>query len=160
MDEKTYISIMIDSQKKKLQLLEGILRETKRQEEILRAEEFDEDTFNGIVAHKGKLIEAVENLDAGFEDVYARVREEVTGNPAEYRDSIIELQKIITKVTDTGVAIETLENGNRTLFEIKLGAGRKKIKEFRVGQQTAAAYYKLMTDKHREGDSYFMDKRK
>ncbi len=160
MDNNTYISILIDSQRKKLQLLDGVIRETKRQTELLREEEFDEEAFYAIVEHKGKLIEGIENLDAGFEDVYTRVREEVTANPDEFRDSIIELQKIITKVTDAGVEIETLENSNKTLFEIKLGAGRKKIKEFRVGQQTAAAYYKLMTDKHREGDSYFMDKRK
>ena len=48
----TYISILIDSLKKKIEVLERLRDDTEKQEEILSRDELDFDAFNKTIESK------------------------------------------------------------------------------------------------------------
>ena len=155
----TYIRMMIDILSKKEAHLEKILEYTKSQEEVLKRDFFAEEEFSALVEKKEGLIKKIDEFDDGFQSVYNRMAEELTNNKEQYKEQILELQALITKVTDLGVALTALEQKNRANMEICLRDKKKGIKEFKVSKQTADKYYKNMIGMQ-TGASYFMDQKK
>ncbi len=74
---RTQIKILLDSQEKKLLVLERLLVLTKQQEENLKSEEFDADKMEDCIRRKNLLINDLTKLDDGFEGIYARVGAEL-----------------------------------------------------------------------------------
>ena len=69
----TYISILIDSLKKKIEVLERLRDDTEKQEEILSRDELDFDAFNKTIESKEKSLARLSELDDGFLEVYEKV---------------------------------------------------------------------------------------
>ena len=69
----TYISILIDSLKKKIEVLERLRDDTEKQEEILSRDELDFDAFNKTIESKQKSLARLSELDDGFLEVYEKV---------------------------------------------------------------------------------------
>lgn len=144
MEKNQYIPIMIQSLKKKSQILDAIMELNKRQKEELENPGLDPDDFDKTVAEKAEKIEALETLDAGFQDLYERVSEELKENKDAYREEIAEMQDYIRKLTDKSATIQAQEARNKSLMEQKFTAVRRQVKEVRKSQKVVNQYYKNM----------------
>lgn len=154
----TYIRMMLDILSKKGTSLKALLELTTAQEKILKQEEFDEDGFEELMKQKSEHIRKLEEFDNGFQSIYNRVAEEITNHKEEYKDQILEMQGLITEVTDLGVKLTALEEKNKTVLEMKFRERRQNIRQFKVSKETANKYYKNMIGMRTEA-SYFMDQK-
>jgi len=155
----TYIRMMLDILSKKESQLTSLLELTTAQEQILKEEEFDEDAFTDIIAKKREHLRKIEEADNGFQAIYNRIAEEIQNKKEAYKEQILEMQGLITRVTDLGVKLSALEEKNKTALEAKLQGKRQNIRQFKVSKQTADKYYKNMIGMQ-TGASYFMDQKK
>lgn len=155
----TYISVLHGSLRKKLELVKELLEFTKEQNIILSEEDVDVDSFDKIVSEKDIRINEVLEIDKGFDSVFNKIGSTIKSNPQEYRQQILEMQNLIRTITDIGVEIEGLENKNKEKFSKFILAKREEIKDFKKSNNTAASYYKNMSNQHQEWKSYFVDRK-
>lgn len=155
-----YLVALRDSLQSKWDVLKEILSLTEQQEKILNAEEMNWDSFDGILQKKGKLLEKIEELDRGFEDIFDKVGATLKDNATQYKPQILELQNSVRVVTECGVKVQVLEKKNKDKFVAAVANKRKEIKDFRTSNKTAASYYQNMANQHHEWQSYFYDKKK
>ena len=101
----------------------------------------------------------IAEIDKGFDSVFNKIGSTIKANPQEYRQQILELQNLIRTITDIGVEIEGLENKNKEKFSKFILAKREEIKDFKKSNNTAASYYKNMSNQHQEWKSYFVDRK-
>ncbi len=155
----TYVRMMLDVLNKKEVHLAKLLELTQEQETVLKNEEFNEAEFALLIEKKSGHLRKLEEFDNGFQSIYNRVAEEIKTNKDEYKDQILEMQALITAVTDIGVKLSALEEKNKTMLENKLQGRKQNIRQFKVSKQTADKYYKNMIGMQ-TGASYFMDQKK
>jgi len=154
----TYIRMMIDVLSKKEVHLEKLLELTTEQEALLKKEEFNEAEFALLIEKKSENLRKLDEFDNGFQSIYNRVAEELKNNKDEYKEQILEMQTLITRVTDLGVKLSALEEKNKNALELKFREKRQDIRQFKVSKQTADKYYKNMIGMQ-TGASYFMDQK-
>lgn len=155
----TYIRMMIDILHKKEVQLTKLLELTNAQEQLLKEDTLEEEAFDEIIAKKEEHLRRIEETDNGFQSIYNRVENEMKNNKDLYKDQILEMQQLITKVTGLGVKLSAMEEKNRAALEAKLQGKRQSIRQFKVSKQTADKYYKNMIGMQ-TGASYFMDQKK
>ena len=155
----TYIRMMLDVLNKKEVHLKKLLEFTTEQEQLLKEDTFDEAEFTTLIEKKDGIIRKIEEFDNGFQSIYNRVEEELKENKDSYKEQILEMQKLITGITDLGVKLSAMEEKNRAGLEPKLREKRQGIRQFKVSKQTADKYYKNMIGMQ-TGASYFMDQKK
>lgn len=155
----TYIRMMLDVLNKKEVHLKKLLEFTTEQEQLLKEDTFDEAEFTTLIEKKDGIIRKIEEFDNGFQSIYNRVEEELKENKDSYKEQILEMQKLITGITDLGVKLSAMEEKNRAVLEPKLREKRQGIRQFKVSKQTADKYYKNMIGMQ-TGASYFMDQKK
>ena len=73
--ETEYVQIMIDSLKKKVDILNQIAALNQEQKVLIQADVLDLEAFDAIVEKKGERIDTLTNLDSGFQKLYDRVKE-------------------------------------------------------------------------------------
>jgi len=154
----TYVRMMLDVLNKKETHLIKLLELTKEQEALLKADELNEAEFELLIDKKGGHLRKLEEVDQGFQSVYNRVAEEMKTNKEAYKEQILEMQGLITRVTDLGVELSALEEKNKAALEVKLQNRKQTIRQFKVSKQTASTYYKNMIGMQ-TGASYFMDQK-
>ncbi|MCI9276868.1 MAG: flagellar protein FliT [Lachnospiraceae bacterium] len=140
-----YLTLLEESLRRKLQVMEEIQKYNMRQQEIFQSGEVDIDKFDEYVAEKGVLIDKLTALDSGFEKLYAKVSEELQGSREQYADQIRTLQGLVTQVTDRSVDIQAQEARNKKLVEDFFRRERDGIKIGRKSTKAAIGYYKTMS---------------
>lgn len=156
----TMINIITDTLRRKIETLEQLSKATAEQEELLAGQEPDWDAFEKLMTDKETALERLNVLDDGFMELYERVAGTLRDNGADYADEIQRIQGSIRRITDLSTGLRVAEERNRQRMEIVLSSGRKKVKDFKINSKTAAAYYKNMSGRHQEGDSYFFNRQK
>ena len=116
---KQYVEILLESLKKKKSMLQNILEQNIRQEEVIR-NNCDMDEFDRTVKLKRRYIWELESLDIGFEKIYA-------------------------SITDLSVRIQASEERNKKLVETYFSYTRGKIRESKKSVRVASDYYKSMS---------------
>lgn len=159
MEKSQYIPIMIQSLKKKNQILDVIIGLNQQQRDELEDPGLDPDDFDLTVEKKAKQIEELEALDVGFQELFERVREELTGNREAYGEEIAQMQELIRSLTEKSADIQTQEQRNKELMTRKFAAVRKQVKEVRKSQRIVNQYYKNMM-KTAYIEPQFTDKKK
>ena len=125
--EETYISIMLQSLKKKAAVLDEIIRLDDLQKDRLTDSECPVEDFDQTVEDKGKLIEQLGQLDSGFEKLYAQVSEELQDNKEQYADEIRQMQSLIRSITDKSVKIQAQEARNKDLMKSGRASCRERV---------------------------------
>ena len=156
---ENYLSILEDSLRKKLQLLDELLKYTSQQQEQLKAQELDYEAFDQLVEKKEPLIQQIMDLDQGFETVYERVKEQLVDNKSQYATQITTLQELITRLTDRSVRLQAMEQRNKAAVEHALHKSRTKIRDGRRNQQAALNYYKSMNQTNFVPPQFLDDKK-
>lgn len=158
MEKKSYIDMMIDSLKKKIILLEKISEFNDMQKQVITADSFDEDDFDGLVEEKNKLIIEINKLDDGFETIYDRIRDELQQDKAAYADEIQVMQECIGRIVGLTSSIEAEEKRIKAEVEKQFSKLKQSIKETRKNSAAVSSYYKSMSKVDTEPQ--FMDRKK
>ena len=151
-----YVDIMLQSLKKKEQVLKEIIDQNQRQREILEDINGSAEDFDATVEAKTKLIEQLEQLDSGFQKLFDRMKEELEGNREAYADQIREMKQYIRSVTDKSIEIQAQEARNKDLMTSKFASVKKQVKTMRKSSAAVNEYYKTMS-KLNYVDPQFMD---
>lgn len=159
MEKSQYISIMIQSLKKKSAVLDTIMELNIQQKEELENPALDPDDFDRTVEKKAEQIQQLELLDNGFQELYEKVREELQSNREAYREDIAYMQEYIRKLTDKSATIQAQEARNKDLMTQKFASVRKQVKEVRKSQKVVNQYYKSMM-KANYMEAHFTDNKK
>ena len=144
MEKNNYILILKEDLKKKNLILDKIILANQKQADALDDPNLDPDDFDHIVEEKANLIEQLEKLDDGFEQVYARVREELQDNKDAYKEDIALMQKMIRQLTDKSATIQVQEMRNKDKMTQKFAAIKKQVREIRSSQKVVNQYYRNM----------------
>lgn len=153
-----YLSVLEDSLKKKLQILDELTDYTTQQQELLKVEELDYEAFDRLVDQKEPLIEKIMELDQGFETVYDRIKEQLLDNKEQYAQ-IRALQSLIGELTDKSVKLQTMEQRNKSAVEQQFRKSREKIRQGRQNKQAALNYYKNMNNANYVPPQFLDDKK-
>jgi len=159
MEKNTYIPIMIQSLKKKNQILDVIIQLNQRQRDELENPGLDPDDFDKTVEEKDVQIQKLDTLDTGFQELFEKVREELNDNREAYREEIAQMQKYIRSLMEKSASIQVQEAHNKALMQQKFAAVRRQIKEVRQSQKVVNQYYRNMM-KTNFIDPQFTDKKK
>lgn len=155
----TYIIILIQSLEKKIKVLDKIIESNQEQKEILSQEEMDTDRFEANLNEKGNLVDELNLLDDGFQDIYDRIKDELGTNREAYKEEIKQMQKLISEITEKSVTIRAEEERNRALAIKQFDSMRGNITTAKRSRQAANTYYSNMS-RVNTIDAQFMDKRK
>ena len=157
--QETYVEIMIQSLNKKLIVLDKIIEANGRQKETLENENAPVEDFDQIVEEKAALIEQMQQLDSGFEKLFARVQEELQSNKDAHAEEIKNMQNCIRRITDKSMEIQAQEARNKDLMVRKFAYVKDTAKSMRTNAKAASQYYKNMM-KLNYVDPQFMDNKK
>jgi hypothetical protein len=156
---QAYIQLLVDTLRKKTEVLNLLMNFTQQQENIISSDTFQENQFLQIISLKEEQIQILSKLDIGFEQLYESVKDELTISKERYGSEIEVLKDLITKITDLSVKLQVLEKRNKSKLDVLFARKRKEIKNSRISNQTATNYYKTMANQH-EAQSFFYDKKK
>ena len=156
--DSNYLMIMVESLSKKINILEQLLSYTKEQEALLEEEEWSMEEFQQLLDKKGELIDVLNTMDEGFEQVYERMEEEINGNKEKYTTEILLMQQRIKMITDLSIKLQELEYKNKEKIEAEFSKKRNEIKNFRQSKDSVNKYYRTMS-KTQIVDSAFLDKK-
>lgn len=140
------LTILSESLDKKLEILQKVQEYNRRQEKAFSEETADLDDFDAAIDEKGRLIDEINRLDAGFETMYAKLADELKNNRERYAAQIRELQQKVTAVTDLSVTVQAQEARNKQLVEQYFAKRRAGIKEGRTSSKAAYNYYRNMNN--------------
>lgn len=152
------LTILSESLDKKLQVLNEIQEYNRKQEQSFLGETANFEDFDAALEEKDRLIEQLNKLDEGFEIVYEKLANELSGNREKYKVQIRELQDKIRQVTEMGVTIQAQEQRNKKLVEQYFAKERNNIRQERKNSKAAYDYYKRMSG-GAYTDPQFMDSR-
>lgn len=155
----TYIKVLIDTLQKKKSVLEQIYDGTKQQKELLQSGKFKENEFQKIMSLKGMLLDELEKLDNGFEQIYERVALVLKHNKDMYKEDILAAQNLIQQIMDLSISIRALEEQNKERFPACVMEQRKRMENIRTSSKLLNNYYKNKPNTHQTGQSYFVDKK-
>ena len=159
MPYESYVAVLEDSLKKKVDILRQLQLLCQEQSDILDDDNMAAEIFEENVEKKGVLISKLEGLDQGFEQLYARVKEEITSNREQYKERILHMQELIRDITDRSVQIQVMESRNKDKAQIRFGEIRSQIREVRHSGKAVSNYYQNMM-KMNTVDPQFMDSKK
>ena len=159
MENNEYIMIMIQSLKKKIQILDTIIMLNERQRDELENPALDPSDFDKTVEEKAAQIEAIDALDIGFQELFDKVREELHENCGMYHEEIVRMKGYIRELTEKSVSIYTQEASNKALMQEKFAAVKRQVREVRQSQKVVNQYYRNMM-KTNFIDPQFTDKKK
>ena len=157
MEIRQYVKILIESLEKKKRILQALQEENKKQEEAIKKND-DIAEFDRIVEYKGKLIDEMQILDNGFENVYKRIHEELVSEKVAYKEEIATMQTLIAEIMELSVSLQATEQRNKQLVEGYFSYARGKIKQTKKSVRVASEYYKSMS--RFNGNDPWLDKKK
>ena len=157
--ESTYVNIMIQSLHKKVKVLEEIKSLNQLQKALLEDEKSSVDEFDKTVEDKSACIKQLEQLDDGFDTLFAKVKETLNSDKDAYADRIRTMQDLIRQITDLSMELQAQESRNKDLMTRKFVSVRERAKVVRTNTKVANQYYKNMMNLHYV-DPQFMDNKK
>lgn len=159
MSGEDYIDILAESLVKKNHILDEIRKLNQEQKQILSDENLTPGMFEKTLDKKAALIDELNQMDEGFQQLYEKVRPEIQEHMEHYADKIRMMQEEIQKITDKTVAIQTEELRNKQLVENKFSSIKKQIREVKSSQKAVNTYYRNMMNRN-VMEAQFLDRKK
>ncbi len=155
----TYLDMLQDSLKKKLDILNEIIAYQREEMDMLKEESMDMEAFDKNIDKKVALAEGIDKLDDGFEQVYDRIREEMIGHKEKYAVQIRAMQDMIAEITEKNASIQAEESRIKLAVDHYVRRESAALRQKRDNGKAARSYYNNMK-KLNYVDSQFMDKKK
>lgn len=156
---ENYLEILEESLKQKDAILQKIVDYSNKQEELLKQDKLPMGEFDTLVDQKDILIKQLGKIDEGFETVYSRMKDQISGNKEMYKAQIARLQQLISLVTEKSVCIQVQEQRNKVMVEQHFSKARKDMRQGKRSSKAAYDYYKSMNNTN-VISSQFLDKKK
>jgi len=154
-----YLQILQESLERKLRLLTDIEAKSREQSDMLKSSRLDIDSIDRNMDEKTELIQEVLKLDDGFEHLYERIKEELATNKEQYKTQILQLQALISKVTEKSTSIQVIEARNKSEMDLYFSKQKKCLQYRRNAMSVASDYYQNM-NKVKHVSPQFLDKKK
>jgi len=154
-----YLQILQESLERKLRLLTDIEAKSREQSDMLKSSRLDIDSIDRNMDEKTELIQEVLKLDDGFEHLYERIKEELATNKEQYKTQILQLQALISKVTEKSTSIQVIEARNKSEMDLYFSKQKKGLQYRRNAMSVASDYYQNM-NKVKHVSPQFLDKKK
>ena len=154
--ENHYVQVLIDTIRKKEEVLHQILEITRQQEQLSKRDTYASEEMEAAMNEKEILIARLNYLDDGFESVYDRIRSELRNHVEDYRQEIGKLQDAIRRCTELGNEIQILEERNRNRFSMLFSNARSQYATSKTQANAAQSYHKMMNNS-KIADAYFVD---
>ena len=90
---ENYLQVLEESLNKKVDVLKKIGQMNEEQERLFKEDVFSEKAFDEIIDRKGMLIDDLNKLDEGFENLYEHIRLQLLDGKEKYATQIAALQK-------------------------------------------------------------------
>lgn len=159
MQEREYLDVLIQSLRKKLVLLNRIAILSQEQRELLQDEDMTPEAFDLNVRDKDELIQQIVSLDAGFDEVYAHIKDLMERDHALYEDQLQQMRKLIRLIMAKDASIRAEEKRNYELAQRKFATIKSKVREMKANRKMVNSYYKSMMHQN-PGESMFLDNKK
>lgn len=159
MHEKEYLELLIQSLKKKLLILNKISVLNQDQRDILQDENSDPDIFHINVRDKEALVREITALDAGFDEVYARVQAIMEKDHSAYEPQLQQMRELIRQIMARDASVRAEEQRNYALAQRKFSSVKKQVREVKASQKLVNNYYQNMMKQSRYTPQ-FMDNKK
>lgn len=159
MTEKSYVQMLEDSLEKKCDILRQLQFLTQKQTEILQDKEASPEEFEENVNEKEVMIQRLQRLDAGFEQVFSKVEAELQNHREQYKDSILHMQEKIREITERSAGLQVMEKQNKELATRKFANIRSQARDLRQSGKAVSSYYQNMM-KTGAVEPQFMDSKK
>lgn len=159
MSEANYLDILEQSLKKKLGVLSQIRVKNEQQRIMLLDKELTPEDFEENINSKAALVDELELLDQGFEEIYTRISTQLKAGKEQYQDQIQKLQELIRQVTAEGSSIQAEEQRNYKLAQRKFDSVKKQVREVKASHRAVSQYYRNMTQTNYV-DAQFLDNKK
>ncbi len=156
----TQVMLLVDTLKKKKQILEELKKYTDTQKELLLKEDLDTKAFNNIMRNKQVRIDLLNKIDDGFQVTFERVKNILTTQPDIYKDAIVSMKGLIKEVSDLGVEIQVQEERNRLNFEAKSSKSKAEVKKFRNHRTVMKKYRNTYLHQNKVDGPHFFDSKK
>ena len=158
---KQYLSIMEQSLEKKIGILDQIITKNEEQNAILKDPNMKWEDFDENANCKMQLIEEIDKLDEGFEDLFERVKDELESpnGKEKYAAEVLRMQNLIRQITEKSASIQAQEARNKTLVEQYFQQSRERIRKGRTSSKAAMDYYKSMSQTSFT-QAHFLDNKK
>ncbi len=140
-----YLGILEESLIKKIQVMDEIQKYNEAQYQIFTETTPDMNKFDEYISEKGRLIDQLNQLDEGFETLYAKVAEELSANRAQYATQIRRMQEQVKTITEKSVSIQAQEARNKALIEAYFAGQRTALRNNRQNSKAVYDYYKNMS---------------
>ena len=139
------LNVLSDSLDVKIEVLEKLLGLTNSQKRIFEDDSPDLEEFDTLFDEKDVLIDKLESLDEGFDELYKRVSDQLKENRMQFADQIRQLQDKISRTTEVSASIQAQEVRNKKMIEESFAKERQGIKQNRVSSKAAYDYYRNMS---------------
>lgn len=156
---ENYLQVLEESLNKKADVLKKISQVNEEQEQLFKADAFPEEAFDEMIDRKGRLIDDLNKLDEGFENLYEHIRLQLLDGKEKYAVQIAALQKLIAKVTEMGASVQAQEARNKGLADNYFLNRKKELRKGRQNSKAAMDYYRNMS-RSQVVQPQFMDKKK
>lgn len=145
-DNKRSMQIMIESLRKKEQVLDEVIAANAKQSEIINQQMPDWELFDVQVDVKTELIGKLDLLDEGFEGLYNSIKDLLSDSSRkdEYAKEVKEMQMLIKTLTEKSMSIQAAEARNKQMIETKFEGQRREIRAGRTSSKVALDYYNNM----------------
>ena len=150
--------ILIETLKKKEDVLKEILSRSKEQLDIAKADEFDEEAFDKCFDQKDELIEELNRLDEGFDGIYNRIKNDLKENLDDYKPQVASLKQLIHSTMDIGSEIHQTERQVKDALSKAISQKKRSLLDKRVTAAGVANYYRASKMMSLQ-DAYFMDQK-
>lgn len=157
--EADYINIMVESLEKKRDVLSQIIELNRQQKFQLQDPNLSPEEFEKNLSYKGQLIDKLNLLDNGFEELFERVRETLDSNREQYAEEILKMQSLIKDISAQTNTIQTQELRNREEAIRKFADVRQQVKGVRNSQKVVRQYYDNMMGQ-RNASAQIIDNKK
>lgn len=154
--ETDYMQIMIESLEKKIQVLNQIVELNRQQKFLLQDPNLSPEEFEKNMQYKSNLVEQLNLLDDGFEEVYARVRDGLKANQERYAAEIARMQELIKEISALVNTVQIQEIKNKEEAASKFSLVRKQVRGVRNSQKVVRQYYDNMVG-HRNTATQIID---
>lgn len=157
--EPNYLQIMIESLEKKKKVLKQMIELNNQQKFLLQDANLQPEDFEKNMQYKEELVQQLNLLDEGFENVFSRVREALYENKEMYVDEIRQMQEQIKEISTLMNTVSTQETRNKESAANKFDDVRKQIRSVRNSQRVVKQYYDNMMN-HKSDMMQMIDNRK
>ncbi len=134
--EADYIHIMAESLEKKQDVLGRILELNRQQDFLLQDPNLSPEEFEQNMQFKSSMVEQLNLLDNGFEELYERVRDLLNTNREQYAKEIVQMQELIKDITAKTLGRKQEKGLLERLSANKAKVREKEAKEPRESQKT------------------------